>query len=774
MYKTGLRQDAFKQGSIRRDNNYRTNTNWDEIMARLRKTASAGNIAIPDGSFRGLADTSTNPGTPTSDEWWSAQEVGIYTNFGNVEVTTITGVYNWLVWDNSTSTWSIQQVPVNYTSFIPTVTDGILDFNVDNNLRIGASPYSAKKGSDPGFSYLYIGNESPTFLNRLNLDGSLHLSQINVYSNSEQPSLSAEMNTNPAGWTCSAAFTNNGNGTYTKTATTGTLSTNITVTNGRRYLISWSGITSLVTITLGAVSITKTSQTTVYACDITAGASGSLSLSIFFNSTNTGVVSNISIKELTPITSRIASRFTHVTSAGDGLELRTNKTLNSIALGINALSYLYSGIYNTAFGSNSLSNLTVGNYNTAFGYASLSSLTSGEFNTAIGYNALRDCTIGNNLVVIGTYAGEKVTTAGRSVIIGSGAGRNVTTQGSNVLIGYTAGAQLNSGGNVCIGDSAYSAATRNGGTTAIGNAAGINATGASHTLVGNYAGAGLSTGTQNNAFGIMGLYGITTGSYNLGLGSYSGTLNAIPELYLNQSDAFGNDQDSIFIGYGASKQKLGSVLNNSIVIGNYARAYQNNQVVLGDVTNTSTYLRGKTEIYNHQVLGTDSCANGSFATTDYWTATGDIAFNTNKFTYTHSSGIGTLEQTSANRDAYGLAIKPNQWYKLSFNINHVSGTGTISGSINASLNGTVVTMTTILSSGERYLYFKTGASTGNLKLEFASTGTRVFDITYVRLQEITGGDLYVNNDIEQRRGTYQYFRQYFGTDTDNDWRTCAD
>lgn len=67
---------------------------------------------VPVGDFKGPAYLSTDPGSPISDEWWTATSVGVYTNFGGVEVTTITDVLNYIKWDNANSTWSVITVPI--------------------------------------------------------------------------------------------------------------------------------------------------------------------------------------------------------------------------------------------------------------------------------------------------------------------------------------------------------------------------------------------------------------------------------------------------------------------------------------------------------------------------------------------------------------------------------------------------------------------------------------------------------------------------------------
>lgn len=99
-------------------------------------------IELPSGTFKGIATTTTNPGTPTSDEWWTAQQTGVYTHFDGVEVDTITNVYNWLVWDNATTSWSVQQVPVGMMETDPVFTQSpaaqitnqnIIDWSLDTS-----------------------------------------------------------------------------------------------------------------------------------------------------------------------------------------------------------------------------------------------------------------------------------------------------------------------------------------------------------------------------------------------------------------------------------------------------------------------------------------------------------------------------------------------------------------------------------------------------------------------------------------------------------------
>lgn len=611
-------------------------------------------------------------------------------------------------------------------------------------------------------------------MHRLNLDGSFHSSQLNVYSSTELPTLSAELNINPTGWATGTNWTNSGGGVYTCIAGSGLLSTTIPTTSGRRYLITWNSTGSFMqqafTISVGAVSVTVNANQTEKVCDVTAAVTGaSTTISFQLTSTANGTISNISIKELTPITSAIPAQILHTTSSGIGMELRSNLTYYSQGLGLNSLRYLYTGSHNLAFGNNALNNITLGTYNIAIGTDSQNASAIGHNNISIGYRSLYALTTGVRSIAIGTSALTASTTGYLNIAIGYHAGLLLNTGNNNILIGDSTGKGLTTGtSNVIVGGNSFGTNVSGVRNTGIGYQVLSACTGGQNVAVGYSAGSSLSTGSANTMIGNSAGQGFTTGNYNTVLGSYN-NLGQISGNRLFYGLGFTSDTNVILIGYGATKQKISTVLDNGIAIGNYARVYENNQAVLGDDSITSTYLRGNVEIRNHQVLASNSLSEPTFATHTKWTETGDIAYNSTKFTYTHSSGSGSLTQTSAN---FATAIKPNTWYKLSYTITIISGTAAVTGSINATLTGTTITMYT--GGGTSYLYFKTGSSTGNLKFEFISGGTKVFDFTFAGIEEVIGGDLYVNNDIEQRRGTYQYFRQYFGTDTDNDWRTYAD
>lgn len=152
---------------------------WDPVLRAYRVRDVVAAIPL-SGGFKGTCDLHTDPGVPEADEWWSATEVGVYANFGDVEVTTMDEVFNYIRWTQATETWSIETVAINMAMVqIPKVVDGVWDLNVSKNLEIEVKPYPFRKIADPGYPYFYAGAEAnPAYHSRLNLDGDLYLSKL--------------------------------------------------------------------------------------------------------------------------------------------------------------------------------------------------------------------------------------------------------------------------------------------------------------------------------------------------------------------------------------------------------------------------------------------------------------------------------------------------------------------------------------------------------------------------------------------------------------------
>lgn len=93
--------------------------------------------------------------------------------------------------------------------------------------------------------------------------------------------------------------------------------------------------------------------------------------------------------------------------------------LYNIAIGLEVLRYLTSGVYNTVIGWGAAIGLTTGSSNTAVGHDTLKSATTGSRNVAMGKEALYSNNI-NDAVGIGYQAGFNA--GSNSIAIGSQAG----------------------------------------------------------------------------------------------------------------------------------------------------------------------------------------------------------------------------------------------------------------------------------------------------------------------------------------------------------------
>lgn len=139
-----------------------------------------------------------------------------------------------------------------------------------------------------------------------------------------------------------------------------------------------------------------------------------------------------------------------------------------------------------------------------------------------------------------------------------------------------------------------------------------------------------------------------------------------------------------------------------------------------------------------------------FATHAKWDATGDGDDTGGNFTYTHSTGSGSLTQTLANQATAGTG---NAKYELSYTVSGVTGDG--AGTLTTAWAATALTLT--LTAGTHTLTFDSATSTVDFVLSFTS-GSGGFTIDDISLKQVTGGDsienfdMVLTNDIEPRHG----------------------
>lgn len=135
-------------------------------------------------------------------------------------------------------------------------------------------------------------------------------------------------------------------------------------------------------------------------------------------------------------------------------------------------------------------------------------------------------------------------------------------------------------------------------------------------------------------------------------------------------------------------------------------------------------------------MGSESLTNGSFTGSDSWTRTGNLAYNSNNNTYTHSTGAGTLSQAAGTLAVAGVG---NRWYQFGYTTSAVSGTQTCY--INTTFAAKRIYLNLI--AGTYVINFKAAASPSDFTINCTST-SGAFTIDTMSLKEIISGDIIAN------------------------------
>ena len=443
--------------------------------------------------------------------------------------------------------------------------------------------------------------------------GAATLAGVTVAQANNSAVLSAELNTTPAGWTTGTNVVNSGGGLYTFTAPAGAISTSLSVSSGQRFVITWS-LGSIPTDTCGTltVSVGTASQSSTWSCtdtgvqsiaaDVTAVASGTLTLSFTPDTSFHGHLSNISVKRITAVQ---PASLAQTDTGGNSLELRSNSAAANVGVGLGALQsaapgasagFGNSGMNNTAFGNNALTLNSSGYKNTAFGNA-LQANTVGYYNSAFGYGALQSNTGGYRNTALGILAAYSLTTGQGNTAIGDEALYAATTPKWNVAVGSSACQDLTVGDqNTCIGVSALNLSTTGRYNTALGESAMQDETsGNNNTAVGtgaliclNLDGSFPTTCSENNVttVGQNSLYYALNASDLTAIGYYAGE-----DLFdiTNANKKIAQDTQMTLLGEMATKNTA-STLTNSTCIGYRAWCTASNQFVFGNGSVTSWQL----------------------------------------------------------------------------------------------------------------------------------------------------------------------------------------
>ncbi len=225
---------------------------------------------------------------------------------------------------------------------------------------------------------------------------------------------------------------------------------------------------------------------------------------------------------------------------------------SNTGIGVSALSANTTGVSNTAVGTGALTANTTGANNTAVGSIALNNNSIGANNSALGTNALRFNTTGTGNTGIGTNALTTNTTGTNNTAIGSGSLLLNTIGTGNTAIGFNA-LNANTTALYCtaVGHNSLTANTTGLYNTAVGAfALSANTTGVDNTVVGWSSGSGITTGSNNVLLGWNLGNSITTGNNNIYIDGTGLSLGS------SESDTIriGNTQTACFIRgiYGVS------------------------------------------------------------------------------------------------------------------------------------------------------------------------------------------------------------------------------
>lgn len=248
-------------------------------------------------------------------------------------------------------------------------------------------------------------------------------------------------------------------------------------------------------------------------------------------STFTGTISNISIKE---ITGSYSGNYTITDSNGEeSFSIRTSKASNTgqgfgfenLFMGSESGETNTSGHGNVGVGSKTLHYNTSGFWNLAVGYNALFRNTVGSRNIALGYGSLQSNISGQRNIGIGTFSLINNTTGCFNISIGADCLNDNVSGNYNVGLGYGCLYYNNSGvENVAIGRQALSNTSIGQNNIGLGSFAGVKSEGKHNIFLGKNSGYNNQTGNYNVLLGYNAGKGVSGANYSqtIILGSLSG------------------------------------------------------------------------------------------------------------------------------------------------------------------------------------------------------------------------------------------------------------
>lgn len=163
-------QEDSGQASFVNNRPYLETTNTTAQAAtteRIKGTIKLHKIA-KTGTYSDLIGKPTIPAAQVNSDWNATSGVAQILNKPTIPAAQVNSDWN--------ATSGVAQILNKPT--IPAQLLPVSDILYWDGVASKYVPYSAKKGTDPGYAYFYTGSIAPTFVRRLNLDGQLNVSQL--------------------------------------------------------------------------------------------------------------------------------------------------------------------------------------------------------------------------------------------------------------------------------------------------------------------------------------------------------------------------------------------------------------------------------------------------------------------------------------------------------------------------------------------------------------------------------------------------------------------
>jgi|SRR3990170_1667201 len=146
-----------------------------------------------------------------------------------------------------------------------------------------------------------------------------------------------------------------------------------------------------------------------------------------------------------------------------------------------------------------------------------------------------------------------------------------------------------------------------------------------------------------------------------------------------------------------------------------------------------TATGGSVDVFDAATLGSESLTNGVLTGGTSWTQTGDMALAADAATYTHSSGVGTLQQASGTLAVAGVG---SRHYRFVYTVSAV----TAGVSCNITTAFASVTTLLTLTAATQTTDFISAASPGNFVISCTSTAGAI-TLDTLSLKEMQGGNV---------------------------------